>query len=416
MSKLQRKARQILIAAVCTMLSSCVTPQSVQILGETVSVNSVPVVSNHDPRYLEVVGLDSLRYVAFNHLGPDEIEGIRQAFLGGGKNTHPSERLVFIYAYTTNAAANPLVISGADAHAVSVITTNGNALLHSYFERQSDGGFRRIASVPNGLDGYLNMDEIRMLHFAASEGSSLPRQSTIYEFRSTSLPTLDIQQSRNRTLMTTLLLDQSRNGGSRTVGLYGDSLYAALRADDEPGTGSCGNAQLCPPGGDGTCVPDDIAGYRCDLGGGDGGGDGCAGAQLSVFAETSAIGLPTPIEFRSIVSFRDQFLARSDTGKRYIGYMYVFSQFAKMDEAYLLKYASIVGPLQESIQTLMSGPDHAVVVSKDLRRQAQEIIDAHKDIQNSDFQDILMRMQEDLEVLTGLDKEKFTKTFEHRLL
>lgn len=386
---------------------------SINIFNQKIETKSLPQISGHDKRFLEVTGLRKLDYITVNPISMGVMSKISKILLPTQTATLDSNKKVFLYIYTTRSNSAEISISKSNTHAFSIVSASKDSLKHSYYERQSDNTFRQVLSLPKKLDGPLNMDEIRMLHFAAIKDSVLPKESSIIEFRSEFFKTLKFNNSPNKELMKILLMDQSRNKGSQTIGLYGDALYSALRADDKPGTGSCGNVVSCPPGGNGSCVPDQTAGYVCQVGdGGDGGGGGCTAAQLPVLSQTMGFSLAVPIDFRSIHSFRDKFLANSNAGKEYVSYMYVFSQFAKMDIKSLTKYASIIPPLQASINTIMSDTKNGIVVTTDLKQLAKEIINTHKDVEDKDFQNILSRMEFDLNRLTGLKKNDFIREFQ----
>ena len=384
----------------------------INIFNQKVETKSVPKVSGHDERFLEVTGLRKLSYVVVDSLSMEVMDQISTILLPAQKEAASDNKTLFAYIYTTKSSGVEVDISKLNTHAFSIVGAGRDGIKHFYYERQSDNTFREVLSLSRKLDGLLNMDEIRMLHFAAIKGSSLPKESGIFEFSSELFKTLAFSKSPNRELMKVLLMDQTRSKGSKTVGLYGDALYSALRADDNPGTGSCGNVALCPPGGNGSCVSDPVAGHMCQIGDGGGGGGGCTAAQLPALSQTLGFDLAIPIDFRSIHSFRDEFLTNSKAGKEYVSYMYVFSQFARMDIKSLSKYAAIIGPLQASISTIMSDTDNGVVVTADLEGLAKEIINAHKGVEDRDFQNILLRMEFDLSRLAGLKRDAFIREFQ----
>jgi len=400
----------VLIILICSV-TSCDRQSSFNIFNQKVETSSTPQFSGHDKRFLEVTGLNDLDYVIVDKLSMGIMTKISNILLPSKEALLDISEIAFVYIYTENSNDQGISISKSNTHAFSIVGLSQKGPKHNYYEKQSDNSFRQLLSLPRKLNGPLNMDEIRMLHFAAVKGSKLPEKSSIYEFRSELFNNMKLGSAPNKLLMKSLLLDLTRNKGSKTIGLYGDALYSALRADDRPGTGSCGNAQLCPSGGNGSCVPSPVAGYMCQTGDG-GGGDGCTAAQLPVLSKVMGFNLTAPIDFRAIHSFRDDFLSKSDVGKKYVGYMYVFSQFAKMDIKSLTEYASITLPLQTSINTIMSDGRIGVVISEDLKQQAKTIINNHKDIADTDFQKILARLELDLDRLSGLNKNDFIREFE----
>ena len=398
-----------IILCLITLLMSCTSHNKISIFNEKIKLEQSIQISNHDARFLKATGLRDLNYILVSNVSSDAMTTISHALLRTPELKVDTNKIAFIYIYTTNSDQKVKTVSISSTHAFSVVSLVKGQLNHYYYEKNSDGSFQDVTSLENSLDSPLSMDEIRMLHFAASNGLELPKQSSIFEFRSKIFESHKTEGESNRSLMATLLMDQKRNQGSQTIGLYGDALYKSL-TDDEPGGGSCGNIQLCPPGGNGSCVPDPIAGYMCQKTG-DGGGGGCTAAQLPVLSQLMGFALATPVDFRTIHKFRDDFLASSKAGKEYISLMYVFSQFAKLDVGSLSKYSSLVAPLQSTMNTLLSGSNEDIVVTNQLKQQALDVIKAHKNIDNRDFQKVLQRMETDLNRFSGLKKSQFIQEF-----
>ncbi|MDH5179606.1 MAG: hypothetical protein OEZ39_17105 [Gammaproteobacteria bacterium] len=401
----------LLFVFLCALVESCNKQTDFTVFDKNIAISNAPIYSAHDKRFLQVTNLKTLDYVLVHNLSDSAMLSTTQAVLGKNSKILQAGKLISIYFYTTNTSRK-IPISRDLTHALSIIGKEENGLNHYYFEKQADNTFKHIQTLHIKLDNLLSMDEVRMLHFASTTGTQLPEKSTVFELRSSQITLVPPSTMTNTSLMKTILLDLDRNKGYQTIGLYGDELYRALRKDDAPGKGNCGNAENCPPGGEGTCVPvstSDGAGYQCIKGG----GGGCVTAELPIVIHRMNFRTRTPINFVAIHSFRDKFLSKSLAGKKYISYMYIFSQFAKRDINSINKYIAIIQPLQESITKIMSGNHTDIVLTKELSRQAKEIIRSHREVKDKDFQNILNIMEKDIDRLTGLNKTRFISEFEN---
>jgi hypothetical protein len=246
-----------------------------------------------------------------------------------------------------------------------------------------------------------------MLHFAKFPLGQLPARSAIFEFKAEVWKMEATLGQGYSTLRVGILEDTQRIAGAPTVGLYGDAFYAAIMAGNGDG-GNCGNAETCPPGGQGSCEPvppSESAGYRCVTGnGGLNGGDG----WISVFDQAIKRQLiaPDDADFRLARTLIADFLPLYSQGKRCMSLYYILSMFLRFDRTAMEEYVGALPQLRGGIYELLHGQDDSIIVSEELYAALLRIIALHEEIDNPVVQRILPVVQSGLALITGKQRSE----------
>ena len=374
----------------------------VNLFNEKIQFNSEIKRFRHDRRYLNEIGVRQLNYVAVHDMTRNEINSCLEPLLRHTDPKFPMSDLALFMVYTTTEEESLASISTQETCAFSLFyASNGDHLEHRFFEKQEEGRFRQVDSLSTTLTAAPDLDDIRLLHFGATSGErSLPAVSSIYEFRAQGFSSLRFANKNDHSLRKALLSDGKRSPGAMTVGLYGNDLWAMLVDDDNLPGGSCGQLDSCLSGQN-PCTQDPIAGYACKQ---DSGGDGCAAVSAALRA--FKIPLIKPIDPKPFRKFCSNFLLNYQKGRDYISYYYLSSLFVKKDPASLLSYFLALPHMDKAMARLTSGPDDAVIVTPDLQKTVQALVDSHRDIEDPAFQEVLNVIERDFNSFLGMSKKR----------
>jgi hypothetical protein len=181
----------------------------------------VPVESySHNDRFLEVIGAFEISHFAYDRVSDDAMAELTEA-LGHALNQDPiAQDASWVFVFCSGADCTDGKFSTANTHAVSIFIADPEGMRHRYFER-SERGLREVKSLDVTIRSMLDMDDIRILHFAASEMHDLPNVSAIYEFKS-DRPAVDEALNLNVfELRRTVLVDARKLAGAPAIGLLG---------------------------------------------------------------------------------------------------------------------------------------------------------------------------------------------------
>ncbi|MFI5893757.1 hypothetical protein ACIA5D_27005 [Actinoplanes sp. NPDC051513] len=223
-----------------------------------------------------------------------------------------------------------------------------------------------------------DLDDIRLLHFAAFGLGELPAQSTFYEFKADYWGVEHELHHFDSSLRTALLLDAKRLGGAPTIGLNGNEVYAALLPQPVNGGGNCGSSTSCGEGS-GSCEPvppQSSAGYYCKTGNG-------ADAWVDVFTKAIREGLVSSddVDFPAVRSILTDLLPRSRRGRQLMAYYYVASSCCSVrtDLSALEVYVQALPAIRKFVRELLDGSDDAAIVTDDVLIAWARIADLHRD-------------------------------------
>jgi hypothetical protein len=354
--------------------------------------------AGHERPFADLIEVEDLHYNVVRGLSQAEMAACVSALMAHTESSATLEGAVQAFVYTTDERASRTTLSLAKTHAFSVLTGQGDRLAHHYFEKQNGPVFHQVPSLSMPLSGPLDMDDVRLLHFAGTGQRGLALSSTIYELNAGAWAARDWAWEKNVPLRVAILTDPGRNSGAPTLGLYGDEIYLAFLNV----SGSyCGGNRDCPKGkdtcGDAPGGPDPVCGAVS------------IGGNLFVdlaraFREQDVVS-PVPIDFSFLRSLRKNFFERYEQANQYVSHYYIFSLFAKLDRGLLEQYAQAMPSLDQGMRAL-AGSDEAVVVTTPLRDAMLDLIGMHRDVENRAFQETLDALERDLASFHGLTKRE----------
>ncbi len=335
----------------------------------------------HNERFLEVVGVTDLRHFFYKKVGSEPMKELTRVL---NANIAPSRDLrdvIWVFVFAHGSECSNQAVPRDSAHAVSVFSRAADGMAHRYFERIGED-FREVPELTVTTRAMPDLDDIRLLHFAAFGLGELPAVSAFYEFKAEYWGVEHVLHLSDPTLRTALLLDAGKLAGAPAIGLNGHEVYTALlqRPQGEGGeAANCGNSTSCSAG-TGSCEPVPpkfSAGYYCKTG-------VTGDAWVGVFTEAIQAGLVSldEVEFPAARAFITEFLPRSQQGRQLMAYYYVASNNwnVRLDRRALEEYVRALPIIRACLHELLYGPDDAVVITEDLRAAWARIMALHQHV------------------------------------
>jgi hypothetical protein len=375
---------------------------TVFLLGREIAVQTgVDRLRNKD-YFLRFLGIESIDVVRMDSpLSREEMRQCIDALLRHVHSASPIDNPISAYVYTTHEGSLDR-IDMDHTHAFSILAFNNGALEHHYYEKESSQEFREIGELSSRINGPLDSDLVRLLHFANTPGYELASKSSIFVFAGGEVEGIFHATEPAYSLQHALLMDPDRNKGYVTLGLNEPEIYIALMDNDPTSEFTCGHDDGCPLGQD-SCVwdpslPINYCSYLPAP-------PDCAVSELAAMKRRNEVSFNVPLRFGLLRSFRDDFLSKSKFGREYAGYYYVLSSYAQYDVGALRDYVTALPDVYRAIADLMSDCDlERVIVTSELRDRALSIIERHREIRQPTVQRIIERIESDLDRLHGLRK------------
>ena len=331
----------------------------------------------HNDRFQEVIGIKELRHTFYNRICAKEMK----AFVGALNARVPLDGelgdVLWVFIFCNGLSFSDSAVPEVSVHAISVFSRISEGMRHRYYER-TETGFREVRELDVPVRAMLDLDDIRLLHFAPFDLHALPPVSRIYEFKADYWGVEDLLQRSDPRLRRAVLIDGQRLAGAPAIGLNGDEVYAALlRRPQDDEESNCGNNTSCTTG-TGTCEavpPSDSAGYICKS-------DAYGDPFVSVFTKAIHAGLVSAeaVDFASARRVVTSFLPRSPLGRSIMGLYYVASRAVRRDRTALEEYIHDLPVISRFLHEVLHGPNDAVVITDQLRAACLRILDLHKNV------------------------------------
>lgn len=316
---------------------------------------------------------------------------------------------ISLFIFTTQSNTTDRIDLG-QTHGFSIVSYNNEKLEHYYFEKNlsKEGDSRRfqpVEELSHEIEGPLDSDVLRLLLYANVQECFLYPEATMFAFVGGGVENLVYSTKPDDSLQRSILLNSTRNIGAGTLGLNDRSSIVAL-LDNDPGDElNCGHDGNCSPGGP-KCVYDSQlpTNYCSHL---DRPPD-CSVAAVAAMQSNNEIGTNVPMNFKLLRDVRDQVMCKSTFGREYIGYYYLLSRNARYDFNAVKDYVLALPHVYTAATKLLSsGNMNDVIVTSEIRNRALTIIQKHRDIQDPVIQNILTRLETDVNRLHGLTKSAF---------
>ncbi|MCX6275894.1 MAG: hypothetical protein NTV09_11885, partial [Bacteroidetes bacterium] len=174
------------------------------------------------------------------------------------------------------------------------------------------------------------------LHYSYFSPGTYPEESTIFSFTCDTLG--KVAEVDSSDLFVNLSRDYKRQTGLFALGMADSSILTGLETPNG-GTSNCGNDCGRNVPNTHCLVTTDNWGtttYDCVASIGH-----CAAGALDRIARDGNVELGVPIKFKMMRDFRDKFMIQYCEGRKYTGFYYTFSKYARMGISMLWKYASV---------------------------------------------------------------------------
>ncbi len=302
--------------------------------------------------------------------------------------------------FTTDSEGSQMNIVKENTQGLCFAFHNGSDIMLYYFEANGNGKYEWIENLTTKI--FSISDELFIsLQYCRFSPGTFPDKSTVYSFVCDSIGI--IGDPDNSDLTVEMSKDYKRQAGLFSLGMADSSI---LTSCEKPNAGSSNCLEVCL-----TYVPNascalvaNLEGfivYTCRTNGGS-----CAAGSIDKRRRDEGLDLGVPVEFKMMRDFRDQFMNEYCEGKKYIGFYYTFSKFAKMDISMLWNYASVLPELYSAMKNLTDESTDNVVITPELLEKAMEILRGHEDIEDPYFRSIIASVESDLEIFTGLRRSE----------
>ncbi|MEO8086357.1 MAG: hypothetical protein ABI763_06035 [Bacteroidota bacterium] len=340
---------------------------------------------------------------------------VRDCLANGLKSTN----LLEIYHAVVNSVTEPLPPNGNpvlgafftteyDGDTLSVIKdkTHGFCFgFHSdsiltlyYYEANAFGKYDRVENLTTRINS-INENLFLALHYSHFSPGFFPDKSTVFRFVCDSIGSLGNAEPLE--LEMELSRDYKRQSGLFPLGMA-DSLIITGSAGPNTGESNCGGPCLTTVANSSCAIVANSYGfvvYTCQTNMGH-----CAAGSIERKAKEGNIVLGVPIKYKTMREFRDQFMIKYCEGRKYTGFYYAFSKYAKMSISMLWKYASILPDLYTAMENLSDENSNKIIVTPSLKAKVLEILNDHADVGDAYFQSILKEVAEDMEAYEGIKK------------
>ncbi|WP_248763406.1 hypothetical protein [Pseudarthrobacter sp. SSS035] len=355
---------------------------SVAILSSEVDVGIPRGSYQHNKRFLDVIGVKELRHVFYNEVRPEMVEELAEILHEEVAPHRDLRDIIWVFMFANGPGCSDEIVTKESVHAVSVFCRSADGMDHRYFERAGDS-YSEIKELAVTVRAMPDLDDIRLLHFAAFKLNQLPAESVIYEFKAGFWGIEHRLKISDQGLRKAVLVDGQRLAGAPAIGLYGDEIYTALLRRPPGGIGgNCGNSTSCG-GGSGSCeaVPPNMsAGYYCKT---DSSGDPFVG----VFTKAIRLGLVSSdqVDFLRVRKFITEFLPQSQAGRAILANYYTTSAMVRRDREALDEYVRALPLIQRWVRDVLEGPNDLVLLTDDIREISSRIFALHRHVRLPDL-------------------------------
>lgn len=361
-----------------------------------------PMVSSEFPSgYPASIGSTSLKKCSAIGLGRADIQEIYNA-VSSSLNIPISPEGIPVMAgfFTSVSDGNQLQIVKEKTHGLCFAFHDESNLMLYYFEDNGNGKYEWVENLTTKIFS-ISDDLFISLQYCRFNPGSFPDKSTVYSFVCDSAGI--VGDPDNSDLYVELSKDYKRQTGLFSLGMADSAILISCERPNSEYENCGGACMTFLPNS--SCVMvanwDGFFVYTCQTDFGH-----CAAGAIDRRRRDEGLEFGVPIEFKMMRDFRDNFMTEYCESKQYIGFYYTFSKFAKMDIAMLWKYAAVLPELYSAMKNLTDESTDNVVITPELKEKVMEILHGHEDVEDPYFQSILVDVERDLEIYTGLRRSE----------
>ncbi|CAN5687998.1 hypothetical protein BH11BAC1_BH11BAC1_29290 [soil metagenome] len=312
--------------------------------------------------------------------------------------TSPNGSPVLGAFFTTEYDGDTLSVMKDKTHGFCFGFHSDSTLTLFYYEVNALGKYDRVENLTTRINS-INENIFLALHYSHFSSGLFPDKSTVFRFVCDSIGSIGNVEPLE--LEMALSRDYKRQSGLFPLGMA-DSLVIIGSAGPNTGESNCGGPCLTTVANS-TCVmvanTNGFVVYTCQTNIGH-----CAAGGMDRKAKDENIVLGVPIKYNTMREFRDRFMIKYCEGRKYTGFYYAFSKYAKMSISMLWKYASILPDLYTAMENLSDETGNKIIVTPALKEKVLEILNDHADVGDAYFKSILKEVAEDMEAYEGIKK------------
>ena len=362
----------------------------------------VPVITSEFPTgYPLSLGAQHLKECAARKVSAADLNKIFDAVSNEiGQQNLPIGKPVMGAFFTTQTGNDTTGIIRSKTHGFCFAMHNINTLTVYYYEKNQNDAFVRVENLTTKINSYYENLFIA-LHYSFFSPGTYPEESTIFTFKCDTLGRVSEVDSAD--LFIRLAGDSKRQTGLYALGMADSSILAGCETPNG-GTSQCaGDCSLEVPNTHCLVTTDGWGNtfYDCIVGIGH-----CAAGAIERKARDGNVELGVPIKFKMMRDFRDKFMASYCEGRKYTGFYYIFSKYAKMDISMLWKYASVLPELYAAMENLTDESTDNIIITPALKEKVLEILQDHKDEGDTYFRSVLNEVAAEMEAYEGLKRSE----------
>ena len=403
-----RRCKVLMFAVCILLLNSCEPKETINFFASKIEHESLVKFYSHSPDWLSISGLDEIYYTTLKVSGSEQ--EIRNSLNKLVPLKYDVDQVIAVYAYSTNRDTSQVNVSISNVHALGLVRQENNDIYLDYLEKR-DSTFILIPELTGKVNGGINMDDLRLFHFASTEGEDLPLISTIFEFQINSTKNYSTEIPANKSIGDAMLLNMELNKGMNTLDIYGDNFYAAMMVPVGPGgIQYCGGSEECGSGSrSDSCIKRPAGFPPADCFINEGGG--CFNAVLNHELTLLSASIPK-INLLDLYDFKDSFLLKYAKGRKFVAYMYLIGRYMKMDVRSMDNYLQVTIAFQEAIQKIKGKDDSIIIFDEKFVALFRTFITNHRDVKEKRMNVALANLTKDLNRLEGLNRKQFFEFLE----
>lgn len=390
------------ILLVC-LFAGCGEKQSFSFFGTTIEHDNSIEFIGHAKNWLQLSGLDEIYHVK---IMVEKSASSAQKSLGGLlPEGYLVNDIVSAFIFSTNTDTSKVEIRLDKVHAMGIVRYQDGKFHLDYLEKSKDQFVLR-PELSGNVSAGINVDDLRLFHFASTPSSALPLVSTIFDLNLKILPSKGVQ-AINRSIGDAFLMNMNLNKGMNTLDIAGELFYAAMKADDNNTGGSfCGGNRNCPLGSARCIEAPGGPAMVCDAPSNGGGGGGCANEVLVHIAQQN-VEITQPFDLVNLYEFKDSFLMKYEKGKQFIAYMYLIGRYMKSEKVYMDNYLNLIEVGQEAVMKIQASNENEVIFDEKFTAVFATFIQNHKDVKSRQVDQALSVLESDLAQIKGFTQKQF---------
>ncbi|MEO8086356.1 MAG: T9SS type A sorting domain-containing protein [Bacteroidota bacterium] len=388
----------ILIFLFALLINNALAQNNISVFNSPVTLHAPMVKGEFPSGYPISIGASKLRDCVARGVSRADLREIYDAVAGSViQQNIPKGTPVLGAFFTTQYGADTLAIIRNLTHGFCFAFHDVATLTLYFYEVNALGKYDRVDNLTTRINSF-SEDLFLSLQYSHFSPGTFPDRSTVFRFICDTLGKASYTDSSD--VSVALSKDYKRQTGLFSLGMACTPILVSLESPNG-GTSNCGNeCNMVVANTHCITYTDDFqTTYNCGTL-----GTGCAAGAIERRAKDENIALGVPLNFKMMRDFRDKFMVNYCEGRKYTGFYYVFSKYARMNISMLWKYASLLPELYTAMDNLSDVSGNKIIVTPSLKEKVLEILHDHQNLGDAYFQSILKQVEADMELYEGLKR------------